>query len=422
MNTKLLLVLCGMASLGGTPARGLDSALTAAIRPSATHFSKTGVVDSFGYAPPSYTDSNHPGDFAYDVFYYIPESIRLQKNLKALIFLHGGGPSTLTRPNSIQVVTQVYLPVMKEIADHLGLILVMPSANGLNWNNNTPSILRDLSGMIRTELNVDADKIGLAGHSMGGMGVARYFTQLSDQFSFFMPLSAGVDYSILPPTEAEFRINPVFNVSYLSIQGLQDKFTEFVTRGKDLAARVQSLELSYHLKSKFYALFMQADHNFDPEAVRIYMQKEFKLSRDLYQSELFGTISTEDTWASDQRTVYGASKPVDTFYHIGSSPRYFWVESVNPDLSQPETFHFTAKAKENKIWIQLLTQPKQTKILRIYLHSKLVNLEKPIEIFINGKLEKTRIPSSEKEKVRSFDKTDPQFLYQDYVDVALGED
>ncbi len=244
---------------------------------------------------------------------------------------------------------------------------------------------------------------------MGGMGIVRYYSYLTDQFAFFMPMAAGMDLSKSTPEQAEWQVNKVFNVSYLHIQGLQDKFTEFVPRCKEQLALTESLEAKYGLKSKLKMLFMGADHDLPLEALKLYAAKNYReVSRNLYQKELWGTIRINDEWVEDNKKLY----------HLGSVPRYFWVEAIDFDRSHPEDFNFHAKVSDNAVQIDFPQMPSYTRTLRVYLHSSMVNLNKPVSIFVNQVKVAVRNPSKP-HRLRSFDSTDPAFKFDDFVDLAI---
>ncbi len=137
-------------------------------------FDTVGSVDSFQWAPERYAN-----DFKYDIFYYIPKNLDPNTKSGALIFTHGGGESTMDRAGSIHAVN-LYMADLKRMADELGIIVVLPSANGLNWGGHTRGLMRDLGRLMRKELNIDVNRLGVSGHSMGGMGITRNYLWTAD--------------------------------------------------------------------------------------------------------------------------------------------------------------------------------------------------------------------------------------------------
>ncbi len=395
----------------------LSSAFAGVVLKGATHFTTTGAVTSFQWAPASYTDATHPNPFFYDIFYYIPDAVaKTPGKVKAVIFDHGGGASTMDRAGSVKTVG-LYLPDLKKLADDLGIIVVLPAANGLNWGGHTVTVQRNLLAMMRKELNVDSDNIGLSGHSMGGMGITRAYYMLADQFSFFLPLSAGMDLEYSKdPYVLEEQINKVFNVPYIHLEGLQDSFQIFVDRCRKQLAMTQALEQKYGVKSKLDIFFYDAPHNYDLNVFRQHLASALATKRDLYQSELWGTVSTQNRFAVENNITY----------HVDTQPRYFWVEAVGSDLSTPERIDFHAKVESNTVKIDInqiggSKIPVRTKKLRVYLSHKLENLLLPVHIVINGKEVLVAKPLARIPYPHSMDPTDSSFTYDAYVDAPIPQ-
>jgi hypothetical protein len=383
---------------------------TSVLKPSATHFSEIGHKASFQWAPPNYNDNAHPGNFSYDIFYYIPASIQRHSKVNALIFNHGGGSSTLTRDGAIAAVN-LYIDDLVAIADQLGCIVVLPSSNGLNWGGHTVGIMTALSKLMRDELDIDPQHLGLSGHSMGGMGITRSYWQLADQFAFFLPQASGMDLSYASDSVTEWQLNKVFNVAYTQLEGTHDSFDVFVTRGEDQLRRTEDLEAKYGVPSKLQMIFYNTTHNYRMGAFKYYLNDSFQTVRDLYQPELFGTYSTGSDW----RTENNISFPYTP------SSRYFWVEAI-PDTtvaSPVERINFHAKIANNTITMEYPVIPVHHHQIRIFLHSQMVDLTKPVNVLINGVLVGTRDPFFGVDILRSMDPTDPSFEYEDVMTVDL---
>ena len=168
------------------------------------------------------------------------------------------------------------------------------------------------------------------------------------------------------------------------------------------------------MKSKLNILFYNATHNYDYNTFKQYLSQALDTPRDLYQGELWGTISTSSAWNTENKITY----------HMGSIPRYFWVEAINSDLSKPENFNFHAKINGNTINLDLMSTPVQTKTLRIYLNTKMMNLNQPVSIVMNQNLVATWLPPhvrlfKRRFQLKSMDPTDPQFLFDDFIDVSV---
>ncbi len=362
------------------------------------HFDTVGSVDSFSWAPERYKN-----DFRYDIFYYIPKSIETSSNVGALIFTHGGGGSTMNRQGSINTVN-MYMPDLKRMADELGIVVVLPSANGLNWGGHTRGLMRDLGRMIKKDLNVDVNRVGVSGHSMGGMGITRSYLWTADEFAFFLPMAAGMDVN----HQSEQHLNKVFNVPYVHLQGLKDHFDVFITRCQEQLKRTKDLETQYGERSMLDIVFYNGAHNYDYNLFKQNLIKLYKnFPRDLYQKELWGSLLT----------VQATKVENNITYDFDSEARYFWVEAVNSDLSVQERIDFHAKIEGNVIRIDMPVAPKMSKGLKLYLHSSMVDLNQKVEVMLNGKLVATR--EGKAGVLRNMDANDAGFKFEDTIDIKL---
>jgi hypothetical protein len=363
-----------------------------------TYFKSIGSIASFAWAPERYQN-----DFRYDIFYYIPESIKEEKNVPALVFNHGGGSSTMNREGSIRAVN-LYINDLKRLADELKIIVVLPSANGLNWGGHTRGLVRDLARLVRKDLEVDVNRIGLSGHSMGGMGITRSYLWVADEFSFFLPMAAGMDVN----HQTEEHLNKVFNIPYIHLQGKRDHFEIFITRCEEQLRRTKELELKYNQFSMFDMVFYEGSHNYDYELFKSKVNRMMgAFPRDLYQKELWGSLHTVNSVNTENGIAYD----------YDSEARYFWVEARETDLSVAERIDFHANIDGQKIFIDLKEIPKQSRAIRIYLSSKMMDLSQTIEIYLNGSLMETRLPREMTNIIN--DPHDPGFVFEDYIDLKI---
>ncbi len=386
-NTLAALWLCLSFSVLADP--GIPSA----------YFDTVGAVDSFQWAPERYEKS-----FEYDIFYYIPATINPLDKVGALIFNHGGGGSTMDREGSIKTVN-LYLPDLKRMADELGIIVVLPSANGLNWGGHTRGLLRDLGRLMRKELNIDVDRLGVSGHSMGGMGITRNYLWTADEFAFYLPMAAGMDVK----HQTEQHLNKQFNVPYVHLQGRKDHFEIFITRCEEQLKRTKDLEVIYAQPSKFEMIFYDGAHNYDFELFKTNLNKLLTSSpRNLYQKELWGSLHTVKSKYVENNITYD----------YDSEARYFWIEATNTDLATPERIDFHAKIEGNTIKIEMPIMPSMSKGLKVYLHSSMIDLNQNIDILLNGKLIMTR--EGKPGLLKNMDEFDSGFNFEDTIDINLA--
>jgi hypothetical protein len=273
-------------------------------------------------------------------------------------------------------------------------------------------MMKSLVALIRQELEVDPDLIGLSGHSMGGMGITRSYGQLADEFAFFMPLAAGMDLTYGPKEVSEPQVNKVFNVPYIHIQGVRDDFRIFVDRCMEQERRTRELERRYGLRSKLRMVFTDSGHNYDFQTFKTYLSHAFSKRRNLYQKHLFGSIHTGSSFRVTENKIRYALRPVS---------RYFWIQADSPKRSLRESIHFQARIQDNRIEIDLDHRPGNTRDLRVFLHSKMVDLQKPVLVYIDGVRVGLRDPKRARASLHSLSRDDPGFLFEDEMVVRIPE-
>lgn len=368
------------------------------------HFKTVGKLDSFQWSPPTYTTG-----FKYDIFYYIPKSVAQNpsKLTKSMMFMHGGGSSTMTREGAIYTV-KMYAPDFMKIAEDQNMILVLPSTNGLNWGGHTRVLLRELAKLMRQELTLDPNGIAMIGHSMGGMGITRNAFFLGDQFAFAMPVAAGMD----PKYMTNINLLTFFNFPYHHVQGLHDHFTEFVTRAKLHEQKMQELERRMGITSPFDLTLTNTDHNYDLAELNQLIKTQFvKSKRNLYQKNLYGSFLYANQIITDNNIQYNYT----------STPQYFWLEAVEfTPLPQATRSQVEAHIVGNQINIKLIGQH-NVKKLRVYISSKMVSLSAPVEITLNGvsKFKGMITPSTTVESQIKNSKSDAGYSFEQFVDLDV---
>lgn len=361
----------------------------------AVHFKTTGSIQSFKWAPARYNS-----EFRYDIIYYIPETLKDSESAKTLIFMHGGGASTMDRDGSIRTVN-VYMRDMVKLANETQTVVVMPSANGLNWGGHTFGMIRDLNHLMRQELNVDHNNMGLGGHSMGGMGIGRSYQYLADEFAYFLPTAAGID----PKNQTEANITKFFNTPYVHLQGLHDHLKDFVVWCRELEVRNAEIEKKFGEKSKLEVIYYDGPHNYDYKLLKDTLTRLQSNPRNLYQTKLFGTLYYNDNFYTENNITF----------HQGSNSRYFWVEMIEASGPDRERIDFQAEAKDNIIKLDLLSVPKVIKKVRLHLSKKIFSSDRPIEIMLNNKLVATTL-LNELPQTRGLDQG---YVFEDYIDIDL---
>jgi len=343
----------------------------------------------------------------YDILYYVPANLKGKKNIKALFFLHGGGQSTMTRSGSLSVAKS-YINDLKSVADSLNVALICPSGSSQNWGGHMIDMLRDLKKIAVKDLNIDRNSIGLTGHSMGGMGITRSAHWLASEFSFFMPVAAGYDFNIKNEQVNAVRkrnnslyMNTYFNHRYLHLQGLNDHFQVFVERAKEQKKRIESKEKLLNKDSKFEVVFYNGSHNYPKTIYSGLLRKEFEKTRNPHQKFITGMEYNINELIKNQWT-----NGFEVYY--GKMNSYFWIEGLE-HIEYKKVNSVYGKVLGNII---SLTLDRNISKVRVYLDQKMVDLNKSVEIKVNGKAMFNDLVLKSKKSHKDLD-------YSTFVDVQL---
>lgn len=342
----------------------------------------------------------------YDIMYYIPKKLRGKRNKNALVYLHGGGRSTSSRNKSRKVIAYSYFRDLKRLADLNNFVLIFPSASGINWGAQTSTFLRDLNPYIARKLGLNSNKMALAGHSMGAMGITRSLPWLADQYSLFASDAAGIEEKSLTSE----LLMTYFNVYYTHFQGRNDHVKGFLEKSLVLEEKVKKLEDKYQQTSGFRLVVSDKDHNPDLRALNVITKNDLNnVTRNLYRKTLTGVFLDEkdetkiktDKWSNGYR------------YLLKPKNKYFWLKAMEFSIKN-KVISFVALNNDNLIQIRM---PEGVSKLRVYLSSKMADLDKDIKITINDKVHfhgKVDIKKKDREQLK-----DSNFDFETYVDITL---
>jgi len=164
--------------------------VVAALRPRPTVAATPGYYKEEHFTVPNLRE-RHPDDLLYFV---VPSSYQVERPTGLVVFMHGGGKgSPRTAPASYMTpadpTTPPTSPRLGDLFEAAGMIGVGPSAP---WNENDHSrwcipeaddYLADVIWECKHRFNIDADRVFLAGHSMGGFGAYHQVQRQPDRFA-----------------------------------------------------------------------------------------------------------------------------------------------------------------------------------------------------------------------------------------------
>lgn len=314
----------------------------------------------------------NPLDFRYDVLYYIPKRAKERKDLEVLVFLHGGGESTTKRSTSMGAI-ELYTKSMMKMARSLGVALVMPSATGLNWSDHTVSYLKEIKALIKSDMPIYDNRIGLIGHSMGAMGITRSVPFLTDDYSFFVSLAGGAESK----STTENMLKTYINTSYTHIQGEGDLINVFVPRSIKQNEKVRELEVSLNKKIDFDLIMHKGGHDFEDFAFKdlalLVLDKVENKRINFYQKEIYGALKSKEGVVIDEYSN-------GNHYFVNRIDSSFWIKALSfEDIIA--TIFFEASIDNQTVNIDIDPGVKE---LRIYLSQKMLDVQKMVSIKVNS--------------------------------------
>ncbi len=347
-------------------------------------------------------------DYKTSFFLYVPKSYDPAKAAPLLMVGHGGNGAMSAdyAKEAAMVGIILWLPVV----ERNGMILAAPFSER-GWSTIGYSILFSTISRLQRELNVDPDRIYVTGHSMGGHLSWRSGIALGDRWGAVSPMSGGYDYV------ASKDVYRLVNVPGYATFGSQEPY-DINKFNKIIAKWMAAHRYDWKLAEK------QGGHDiFKDELPKI---ADFLLARprNLYRPKVYtaGGTSTliadagkNEAWHSTH--TWNPERPID-------QSTAHWLRVVPLPKDTP------AEKNTQRIWaenlggnrIQITSQ--NTRRLRIYLHPKMVDFAKPVEITANGRtVFNDRVHPDLKtmlELVREFD--DRGRIFYAAVDVAIPTD
>jgi hypothetical protein len=347
-------------------------------------------------------------DYATSCFLYVPKSYSVERSTPLLLVGHGGNGAM-----SIEYATQAALSGLMPwipVVEKEGLILAAPLSER-GWGPIGNAILVSLISRLQRSFHLDPDRIFVTGHSMGGHLSWRSGIYLGDRWGAVAPMSGGYDY-----VETK-EVYPLINVAGYATYGREEPYN--INR--------------FNTKIKAW----MADHGYDWQLV------EKPGGHEIYNDEL---PKVAQFLLAHPRVLYRPSvfasggKGVD-FNTPGENEKWGHQHQWNPQRPIPcATAHWvrlfplpeeTPKERtKQRVWAENLGQNRVritsqgARRVRIYLHPRMVDFNRAIEITANGRpVFKQKVGSSLEtmvELVREFD--DRGRIFHAAVDIDIPED
>lgn len=311
-------------------------------------------------------------------FVYIPIGYDPVKKNKLYVFLHGG---VSQRPNFISspMLYDDDKKVLKKPIDKNAIIIYPLAKKGFNWLYNQialETIIKEIK-FVKSIYNIDDNKVYIGGHSDGGVGTFWFATHKPSYFASFLGLNYN-PFSYFDNTDLGNLRN---EVKFYGISGSEDGTFNInsVTNIKDYGLT---------LGDNWHGFTIKGGHGlpFDnPEATNFVYDSLFNEVRNPFPEK----IKWETDNVKNGRSYWLEISQLDTL-----RPKSNWQQpynspsiningkTVNYNFNPHKSGAVTAFIKDNILTIQ----QSRVKELIFYVSPELVNLNKPVKIYVDNKL------------------------------------
>jgi pimeloyl-ACP methyl ester carboxylesterase len=330
-------------------------------------------------------------DYETQFFLYVPKSYDATKAHPLLVIAHGGN-GAMDAEYAKMAASSGLRPWLKLAEEHGFLVVAPLSERG--WMTIGDAIIQTVISKMQREFHVDADRIYLTGHSMGGHLTYRSALFMADRWAAVSPMSGGYDYV------ANEQIYNLWNVP------------GYVTFGKQEPYKIDQFNRTMRewTKARGYPwTFMEKDGGHEifgdelPKVARFFLDHP----RHLYPKLVY--VHRNDGLehvSADANPRWNKTHAWKEHTVIDRSTTHWLQLCPLPAGTKNEQSMQTVRAevtKPNEITIT----SQHARQLRVLLHPKLVDMTRPVVVKINGKEVHTSVVKPDLgqmlEMVRRFD-------------------
>jgi poly(3-hydroxybutyrate) depolymerase len=308
---------------------------------------------------------------------YIPRNYDPKQKTPLYIHLHGAVRRTNFSINDIELAKHESPFLDQPISQ--GALIIYPFANkDFNWllhQKAFEAVVGELR-QVKSLYNVDDDRIYVTGHSNGGSGALWYALNMPTEFAAF----SGFNYNPASYTGNTAFGNLKNNYTFLGVSGTEDSIFDFKTIDqiyrtvKDQGANW----LNFGIKGNHGLPYD------DPAAINFLYEALQKQRRDPFPK----TLQWETDNAKNGRIFWLEIDELDT-----NLPKAVWQKPLEPltadtvPNSAKSFFYnrsgaFKASISSNTVMIET----SRIKKLTFYVVPELVDLAKPLKIYVNDQL------------------------------------
>lgn len=305
-------------------------------------------------------------DYATEFFLHVPENIDLSAPV-SLVFVGHGGNSSMSAERAKRVARQYIDAYAPGLTRTMNACIVAP-ASERGWGPIGYSLMFSTISKVRRMLPVDPDRIYCTGQSMGGHLTYRAALLFGDAFGAVSPHSGGYDFA------EKGSIGHLINVPGRSIFGSEEPYGINGDNKKNEAWGAEhGLEWSFVEMNGGHTIYTQAL----PDLGTFFNEHPRDLYRDTVYLRRGGNMLFEKTWQIKgwpEHDVRSEERPL-RWDHA------HWLELV-PRKGHKDPQEVLARyAGDNRFEVH----SDGARELRIYLHPKMVDFDKPVIVEVNGK-------------------------------------
>ncbi len=319
-------------------------------------------------------------DYATTMSLLLPKEYDAAKAWPLVIVGHGGNAEM--SQERAESTARMYVREFADAALAKGFILAAPAtARGWMWIGN--SVLLSAVSKLSRDFHVDPDRVYVTGHSMGGHFSWRAGIFFADRFGAVAPMSGGYDYV------ADRSILSLFNVPGYATHGRDEPYG-IADHNRKMKAWFGERRFDWTIVEKPGGHEIFADEL--PRVFDFFAAHPRDLCRRRVLARGGGSMKVdagEPKKPSWPEHVWRSDRPIEL-------QRFHWVELVPAKPGTPAASDLQEVLAEWKPGNRIELTTHKVRELRLWLHPKMADLGKPIELVINGEPRKvTAKPSLE---------------------------
>ncbi len=336
----------------------------------------------------------HPDDLLY---FNVPKSYQTDRAAGLIIFMHGGGKTTprehprlfMDDSDTGEIDKDGDPRQIGDVFAATGMIAVGPSApwdesSNARWCvRDADEYLADVIAECKNRFNIDADRVFLIGHSMGGYGAFHHAQRQPDRFAAVVAAAGSWNLAYLPA---------IRGTKLCVIQAVNDAQLKVRWHFTDIEYGRQTEKLLSGNGLDHTYLEHDGGHpiSFSREDVAKFFRSAESLRRDPYYSHValaspvgfhanYCFPVKHNRWLTLDESTDGTIE-YDRLLTNGSKDFDEW--KLRHETSRLEGSAIDA---ENHGDNTIVVKTQNVKRFTVWLHPKMVDIAKPVTVMVNGK-------------------------------------